>query len=48
MLSHYFKVALFDYMYLRLILFVVVYFSTGISSSTQTFKHHQTGAAGLS
>ena len=29
-------------------LFFVIYISTGISSSTQAFKHYQTGAASLS
>ena len=28
--------------------FFLIYFSTGLSSSTQTFKYYQTGAAGLS
>ena len=32
----------------NLYIFFVIYFSTGISSSTQTFEHHQTGSAGLS
>lgn len=41
----YFKVALYDNLKLS---FFLIYFSTGISSSTQTFKHYQTGAASVS